>query len=196
MKSDTQPDQSVRKATFLNLFLSTFRLSLFTLGGGYVIVPLMRNLFVENYRWIDSEEMLDIIAIAQSSPGPIAVNTSILVGYRMKGVRGAAFSLLGTILPAMLILSVLSFAYESIQENRYVQVLFDGMRIGVSAVIIHAVLVMARTIVLKKDMMSIIIMAAAFILAFFFKVHITLVIAAGMVTGLSHWAYGNRRKNQ
>ncbi len=84
------------------LFTSTFTLSAFTFGGGYVIVPLMRKRFVEQLGWIDEQEMLDLIAIAQSAPGIIAVNTSILVGYKVAGVGGAVFTLLGTMLPPLL----------------------------------------------------------------------------------------------
>ncbi len=178
---------------FFRLFLSTFRLSLFTLGGGYVIVPLMRTLFVENYGWIDEEEMLDIIAISQSSPGPIAVNTSILVGYRMRGIRGALTTLLGTILPAMLILSLLSLVYEAVSENTYITWLFEGMRIGVSAVIIHAVYVMAHTIAKKKEIMSILIMAAAFILSFLFSINIIALIAFGVLSGIIRFLTEHKR---
>lgn len=183
----TRDHETETPATYFQLFLSTFRLSLFTLGGGYVIVPLMRNLFVREYGWIDEEEMLDIIAISQSSPGPIAVNTSILVGYRMRGVRGALLTLLGTILPAMIILSLLSLVYEWVKDNSIIQDLLEGMRIGVSAVILHAVYVMARTITRKKELVSIIIMAVAFVLSYFLQVNILIVIAFGILSGLIHY---------
>jgi uncharacterized protein YqcC (DUF446 family) len=90
------------------LFLSTFKLSACTFGGGYVIVPLMRKKFVEELHWIGEPEMLDLVAIAQSSPGPIAVNASILVGYHMAGVPGALITMLGTVLPPLGIISVIS----------------------------------------------------------------------------------------
>ncbi len=192
---DPRADEHDTPATYFQLFLSTFRLSLFTLGGGYVIVPLMRNLFVQEYGWIDEDEMLDIIAIAQSSPGPIAVNTSILVGYRMKGVRGALLTLLGTILPAMIILSLLSLVYEWVNDNSIIQYLLEGMRIGVSAVILHAVYVMARTIARKREVASMGIMAVAFILAYFLKVNILLVIAFGISSGIIHYLVTARKES-
>jgi len=153
----------------------------------------MRNLFVKEYGWIDEEEMLDIIAISQSSPGPIAVNTSILVGYRMRGVRGALLTLLGTILPAMIILSLLSLVYEWVKDNSIIQYLLEGMRIGVSAVILHAVYVMARTIIQKKNMISVTIMAVAFILSYFLQVNILFVIAFGIISGLIHYLFCDKR---
>ena len=86
-----------KKGLYLKLFMSTFYLSAFTFGGGFVIVALMRKEFVNKYKWIDDKEMLDLIAIAQSAPGPVAVNTSILMGYKMAGIRGAIVTVLGTI---------------------------------------------------------------------------------------------------
>lgn len=91
------------------LFFSTLYLSTFTFGGGYVIVTLMKNKFVDELHWIDEEEMLDLVAIAQSSPGAIAVNGAIVVGYKLAGLPGVLLSILGAILPPMIILSAISF---------------------------------------------------------------------------------------
>ena len=93
---------------FWTLFVSTFTLSAFTFGGGYVIVPLMRKKFVETLKWIEEDEMMDLISIAQSAPGPIAVNSSIIIGYRLAGVPGALVTVFGTVLPPMVVLSVIS----------------------------------------------------------------------------------------
>ena len=93
---------------YLTLFVSTFQLSACTFGGGFVIIPLMRKKFVEELGWIEEQEMMDLTAIAQSSPGAIAVNASILVGYRVAGFRGAMLTVLGTILPPLFIISVIS----------------------------------------------------------------------------------------
>lgn len=91
------------------LFYSTLYLSAFTFGGGYVIITLMKKKFVDEYRWIEEEEMLDLVAIAQSSPGPIAVNGAIVVGYKLAGMAGVLVSILGTVLPPFVILTVVSF---------------------------------------------------------------------------------------
>lgn len=98
---EQQPKHS--RKDYLTLFTSTFTLSAFTFGGGFVIIPLMRKKFVEQLHWIDEEEMMDLTAIAQSSPGAIAVNASILVGYRVAGVPGALVTVLGTVLPPLII---------------------------------------------------------------------------------------------
>ena len=100
-----------RKSVLWKLFISTLYLSAFTFGGGYVIVTLMKKKFVDAYHWIEEDEMLDLVAIAQSSPGAIAVNGAIVVGYKLVGIPGAIVAILGTILPPFIILSMVSMFY-------------------------------------------------------------------------------------
>ncbi|MEG2124065.1 MAG: chromate transporter, partial [Clostridium sp.] len=110
------------------LFLSTLYLSTFTFGGGYVIITLMKKKFVDDYHWIDEKEMLDLVAIAQSAPGPIAVNGAIIVGYKLGGIPGLLLSVLGTIIPPFVILSVISFFYEAFRDNIWVGMMLSGMQ--------------------------------------------------------------------
>lgn len=105
------------RATYRKLFISTLKLSACTFGGGFVIIPLMRRKFVEELHWIEEQEMLDLTAIAQSSPGAIAVNASILVGYHVAGVLGALMTVLGTVLPPLVIISIISFFYTMVRDN-------------------------------------------------------------------------------
>ena len=93
----------LRKLFFASLYLSTF-----TFGGGYVIVTLLKEKFVDQYHWIDEEEMLDLVAIAQSAPGPIAVNGAIVVGYKLAGLTGTLVAIIGTIIPPFVIISLIS----------------------------------------------------------------------------------------
>ena len=130
---------SHKKQILLKLFFSTLYISAFTFGGGFVIVTFMKRKFVDEYHWIDEQEMLDLIALAQSSPGAIAVNGAILVGWRMGGFAGMLVSVLGTILPPMLILSVISFFYAAFASNHYVALTLKGMQAGVAAVILDVV---------------------------------------------------------
>jgi chromate transporter len=178
------------------LFLSTLKLSTFTFGGGYVIVPLMRSLFVEKLQWIENEEMLDIIAIAQSAPGPIAVNTSVLVGYKMKGIIGALVTLFGTILPPMVILTIISLLYTLISENKVIEQLLLGMRVGVAAVILHAVFVMAKNIVGMKKVLPIIIMVVSFILSYVIEVNIILILMLSATVGVVHYVYQMKKERK
>ena len=131
---------------YTKMFASTFTLSMFTFGGGFVIVPLMKKKFVDELHWIDEEEMMDLTAIAQSSPGAIAVNASILVGYRVAGVPGALVTVLGTVLPPLIILSIISFFYTAFRDNRIVALVMRGMQAGVAAVICDVVLTMGRSV--------------------------------------------------
>ena len=102
---------------YRKLFLSTFELSACTFGGGFVIIPLMRKKFVEELGWIEEEEMLDLTAIAQASPGAIAVNASIMLGYHIAGIPGAILAVLGTVLPPLIIISIISMFYQAFRNN-------------------------------------------------------------------------------
>ena len=168
---------------FWSLFISTFTLSAFTFGGGYVIVPLMRKKFVETLGWIDEEEMLDLIAIAQSAPGPIAVNSSIIIGYRLAGIPGALVATFGTVLPPMVILSAISQFYTAFRDNVVVSLVLKGMGIGVAAVIVDVVYTMAKGVVKTKDALWIIVMCVALVVALFTSVNVVFVILACGVIG-------------
>ena len=111
-----------RGSLLAKLFLSTLYLSAFTFGGGYVIVTLMKKKFVDEYHWIDEQEMLDLVAIAQSSPGAIAVNGAIVVGYKLAGMAGVLTSVIATVLPPFTILTLISFCYAAFRSN----LLWDG----------------------------------------------------------------------
>jgi len=178
------------------LFRSTFTLSAFTIGGGYVIVPLMRKLFVETYGWIEEKEMLDLVAIGQAAPGIIAVNTSILVGYKLAGVVGALFTLFGTMLPPIIFLTIISYAYGAIKDNAVIKTLFYGMSIGVAVVILDAVVNMGKAIVGKRQILPIVIMILAFIAAYFLKVGIVVIILACATIGVMTTFLGDAAKKK
>lgn len=158
------------------LFISTLYLSAFTFGGGYVIITLMKDKFVDDYHWIEEGEMLDLVAIAQSSPGPIAVNGAIVVGYKLAGMAGVLVSILGTVLPPFVILTVVSFFYEAFQSNFYVKTVLDGMQCGVAAVIASVVYDMGKGVVQGKSWISNLIMVAAFAATFVFQVNVVYVV--------------------
>ncbi|MBP3816963.1 MAG: chromate transporter [Butyrivibrio sp.] len=174
----------VLKDKLKTLFLSTLYLSAFTFGGGYVIITLLKNKFVDELKWISEEEMLDYVAIAQSSPGPIAVNGAIVIGYKICGFPGILVAVLGAIIPPFVILTVISAFYAAFKTNPYIQSLLFGMKSGVSAVIVSVVWDMAFGIVKKKDLFLIVIMAAAFILNYYLKVNVILIIVATLIIGI------------
>ncbi len=164
------------KLFYWKLFLSTFTLSTFTFGGGYVIVPLMQKRFVKELKWIDEDEMLDLVAIGQSAPGPIAINTSILVGYRMAGIPGAFLTILGTILPPLITITVISYFYIAFRDNTIVKTLMKGMSAGVAAIIVDVVIDMAAKIIKNKTLLPIAVMILAFIAAAFLKINLIYIL--------------------
>ena len=176
------------------LFSTFFKIGTFTFGGGYVIVPLMKKRFVEEYQWIEEKEMLDMIAIAQSSPGAIAVNTSVIVGYRMGGVLGALVTVLGTVTPPLIILSLISLAYEMVIDNRMVQCVLKGMQIGVAAVVMDVVITMVGQILKEKKAISVLILIAAFVVAFFTKINIAFIILGSGIIGILELFWSKNKK--
>lgn len=184
-----------KKQIFRKLFFSTLYLSAFTFGGGYVIVSLMKNKFVDDLHWIDEEEMLDLIAIAQSSPGAAAVNGAIVVGYKLCGIPGVIFSILGAIIPPFLIISIISGFYTLFQESIVMQALLTGMRAGVGAVIVSVVWDMGTGIVKQKKISSILIMIAAFIANYYFKINIVLIILICIVFAGTKSIIANRKES-
>ena len=153
------------------LFISTLYLSTFTFGGGFVIVTLMKKKMVDQHHWIDEKEMLDITALAQSSPGSVSINSAILVGYKIAKIPGAIVSILGTIIPPLTIISIISMFYSLFKDNVIVQVILNGMRIAVAAIILDVVF-------------YIIIMFCAFVATYIFEVNAVLVLACCIVAGI------------
>ena len=165
------------------LFFSTFQLSACTFGGGFVIIPLMRKKFVEELHWIEEQEMMDLTAIAQSSPGAIAVNASILVGYHVAGIPGALLTVLGTILPPLVIISVISLFYQAFRDNAVINMAMTGMLAGVAAVIIDEVITMITEIFKQRRFLPVIVLLVSFLAVRYFKVNIILIILICGATG-------------
>lgn len=145
------------------LFSSTFAISALT-SGGYVIVSMMRKKFVDQLHWLEEEEMLDLTSIAQSTPGPVAVNASILVGYRIGGLGGALLTMLGTIMPPLIIMSVVAVCYQAFCSNLYVRYFLKGMQAGVAALICNVVVDLFCGVFKQKGWLSNLLMLGAFLL--------------------------------
>lgn len=174
-----------KKATVLwQLLKSTFLLSAFTFGGGFVIVSLMKKKFVEELGWLEEDEMLDITAIAQSSPGPIPINASVILGYRMCGLPGTLAAILGTALPPMIIISVISLFYNQFRSNPIIALALQVMRAGVAAVIFDVVLNLSKNVIRTRRPLYIGLMAAAFAAKVFMGVEATVLILACLAIGI------------
>lgn len=158
------------------LFFSTFYLSAFTFGGGYVIITLLKQKFVDELHWISENEMLDLVALAQSSPGPIAVNGAILVGYKLAGIPGVLTSVLGAVIPPFVILTLISSFYTVFKSNLIIKTLLTGMKAGVAAVIMSVVFDMMTGVTKSKDPALVIVMIAAFLANFVFHINVVFII--------------------
>ena len=181
------------KNKYLTLFLSTLTLSAFTFGGGYVIISLMKRKFVDELHWLEEKEMLDMTALAQSTPGAIAVNAAILVGWRVAGFPGMVVAVLGSILPPMVILTLISFIYQAFAANPYVALVLKGMQAGVAAVILDVVCDLGGDVLKTRSPLFIGLMVAAFLASFAFNVNVILIILAATAFGVVRAVWQHRK---
>lgn len=126
------------------LFVSFFKIGAFTFGGGYAMIPLIEREVIDRRKWVVPEEFLDLLTLAQSVPGPVSLNTAVFIGYRLRGMRGALATLLGSILPSFLIMLVIALFFTDIRHNPVVDAAFKGMRPAVVALIVGPVISLAR----------------------------------------------------
>lgn len=178
------------------LFRSMFVLSACTFGGGFVIVSLMKKKFVEELKWLEEDEMLDVTAITQSAPGPLPVNASVIIGYRMAGVVGSLTAILGTILPPMIIISVISVFYEQFRTNPYIATALQVMRAGVAAVIFDVVINLVANVFKTKRALYIGMMIIAFIATYLLDVSAMIVILTCLGIGLIDLVLTLRKKKK
>lgn len=181
---ESPQNQMTYAAKLKALFLSTLYISAFTFGGGFVIVTFMKRKFVDELHWIDEQEMLDMTALAQSAPGAIAVNAAILVGWNVLGLPGMLIAVLGTIIPPMVVLSVISFFYTAFATNPYVALVLKGMQAGVAAVILDVVCDLGSNVLKTRSVLYIGLMVVAFIASFVFDVNVIIIILAAAAFGV------------
>lgn len=185
------------KNRLLTLFVNSFIISACTFGGGFVIVTLMKRKYVDELHWLDEQEMLDYTALAQASPGAIAVNAAVLVGWKIGGLPGMLLSVIGTILPPMLILAAIAFFYAAFAANRFVALALRGMQAGVAAVIFDVVLSLGGQVFKGEKAFNAVLLAAAFGLSFFANVNVVyLILAAAVIGVIKALALKKRREAQ
>lgn len=176
----------------MTLFFTFFKIGLFTFGGGYAMIPLIQREVVEAKKWITEEEMLDIIAVSESTPGPLAVNMATFVGSRMSGIPGAAAATSGVVLPSFLIILVLSNVLNRIEHLPVVRYAFAGIRAGVLVLIINAFLKLFKQN--RRGIFSCVVMLMAFILSAIIHVNTILVLILCAAAGLLSVSVKGRRK--
>lgn len=178
----------------LQLFIVFFKIGAFTFGGGYAMIPLISKEVVENKKWITDDDILEIVAIAESTPGPIAINSATFVGYKVCGFLGSFFATLGTVLPSFCIILVISFVLSEFQDIKAVQYAFNGIRAGVLALLIKALWTMYKKC--PKNIISYIVMGASFILTAILNIPVLAVIIGCAVFGLISSIMISRRESK
>lgn len=171
------------KNLYWKLFKSTFIISAFTIGGGFVIIPLLKAKFVDEYGWMDDKEALNLVAIAQSAPGVVAANAAIAMGYRLGGIRGTLVALLATILPPLITLSIISYAYDVFASNYYIQLVLKGMQCGATAIIINVAYGLLKKELKKKLVLPLLIIAGTFVANYFFDVNLMYAVIVDAILG-------------
>ncbi len=177
---------------YLTLFLTMLKIGLFTFGGGYAMIALLEHEAVEKKRWMTKEEFMDLAAIAESTPGPIAVNAATFVGSHVGGFFGAFCATFGLVLPSFLIILALSYLLKAFQELRPVVSAFRGVRAGVLALILKAIWTMWKPV--PKKLFSYLVIAAAFVCVAVFDVHVVIVIVGCALAGLAYTLLAERRR--
>lgn len=172
------------KDFFWKLFKSTFIISAFTIGGGFVIIPLLKAKFVDEFKWLDDKEALNLVAIAQSAPGVVAVNAAISIGYRLAGLKGSLVAILATVLPPLLTLSAIAYFYSAVAHNEYVQLLLKGMQCGATAIIINVVIDLLKKELSRKLALPIVIIIGTFVANYFLHVNLMTAVIIDAVIGL------------
>lgn len=190
-------EKKSKRGIYWKLFSSTFYISAFTFGGGFVIIPLMKKKFCDELGWIDEEEMLNFAAIAQSSPGAVAVNASILVGYKVAGILGALVTITGTILPPLIILSIISKFYAAFRSNVVFAAVLKGMQAGIAAVIADVVISLGSNVVKEKSIISFLMMILAFVATYFLKVNVMyIILICGLIGAIKIRFIGKELKSK
>ena len=175
----------------LKLFLTFFKIGAFTFGGGYAMIPLIQKETVETNKWLSDDDILEIIAITESTPGPIAINSATFVGYKVCGFWGSFFATLGVVLPSFIIILIISYILREFQNIKAVKYAFNGIRAGVLALLIKAIISMYKKV--QKNLVSYIVMAFSFIIVAFFDINVLFVIIGCALIGLISSLYAKRR---
>jgi len=175
-----QVDNMIMK--YRELFWIILKISTVTFGGGYTIVPILRNEFVIKKRVIEDEEMMNFIALAQSAPGAIAVNTSILIGYRLHGLTGAMTALAASITPPLIIISIITYFYATMLNNPLVIAAFTGIRGSIGSIIFYASINMGRNVLRSNRVFNVLLMVVIFILGTITLIPtIVLILSSGLI---------------
>ncbi len=183
----------------LKLFWSFFKIGLFTFGGGYAMIAQIKEVFVEKKKWITEEELLEIVTIAESTPGPIAINMATYIGYKQKKVLGSVFSTIGVVLPSFIIILIISYFIEQFMTIKVVKYAFVGINVGVSFLILKTGINMFKKI--EKKFIPILMFILVFLLLILFeilavKLSSIIYILVGGLIGIIYYTVANKNKEE
>ncbi len=176
----------------LKLFTTFFKIGLFSFGGGFAMIPLIQREVIERHKWINHKDFVDMLVLAQSTPGPIAVNTAVFVGYKTAGIAGAVAATLGTVLPSFIVILLLALFFAEVRENRYVDAAFRAMRPAVVALIVAPLMGLVKG--MKWYLLA--IAAAVAVLVWYFGFSPMYLIAGGVAVGIAMAVYNGRKGAQ
>ncbi len=165
------------------LFITMLKLGVLTFGGGYAMVPLFEDEFVRKYGWVTEENMVNMVALSQSVPGAIAINCGILIGYKLGKFKGALIAVAGIILPSLIVLTAVTYAYEALRSNIYVAGALRGIRAAVVALLFSAFWRFSKPF--RKDIISILVFAAAFCLSLLLNISSIYIILGAIIFGVT-----------
>ena len=182
------------KKNYLELFKVFFKIGALTFGGGYAMIPVIEREIIENKKWIDEKMMLDIIAIAESTPGVLAVNCATFTGYKVAGFLGSIMATLGVILPSFFIVLLISLIFPTVIKNEYVSYIFDGIKAGIVVLIFGAGFKLSKAI--EKNIFNIILFIVALCMALFTKVNVIYILLACAVVGIVYTLFREQSDKQ
>ncbi|MDK2942141.1 MAG: chromate transporter [Acetobacterium sp.] len=188
---DALKEKNDYQEKLLTVFMTFLKIGLFTFGGGYAMIPLIEYETVERHHWIESEDILDIFAIAEATPGVIAVNTATFVGYKVAGFWGSLLATLGVVIPSLTIISLIALFFQEFQSLEWVGYAFQGIRAGVIVLILGAVVKMGKKG--EYTPLTVLILMLAFGLASFTNINVIYLLLGGAVTGLAYQIWLNKK---
>ena len=183
-QNEINNEVSQKRVSLWQLFVTFFKTGLFTFGGGYAMISILEQELVANKKWISNEDMLDMLVIAESTPGVIAVNTATSVGFRVRGVLGAIVATLGVVLPSFLIITALTFFINEFSDNAWYQAAFTGIQACVTILIVNAFVKLAKQI--ERTWFSVVLLIASFAVAVFSDFDVIFIILIGGVLGVAY----------
>ncbi len=198
-KKEEKQSLKEKVANSIKVFLSFFKLGLFSFGGGATTVSLLEGELIERRKWITKEELVDMLAIAESTPGPIAINMATYVGFKRSGVLGSIFATLGIVLPSFIIIFIISLFFEQFLKLEYVQYAFEGIQVAIVFLLFYAGFSLAKHF--KKDLVFIILFIVTLIIEIVITIlafelsSIYLILAGGLI-GIIYYGVIQAKKNE